>query len=342
MSDDFAILATRHGQIRVDLALGNIAQLSFQFTHQSLPVLHRAHWVDDPKAELPAAMPFSEMRLSGDFLCAPFAAFALPDHPFHGPTANSRWEILGQDAGSIRLGLQSSIMGARVEKWLSLDDGPFLYQTHRFIGGQGDLPVSTHPMFAAGPGDRLSTSTKANAATPENPIVEGSHRLAYPARSPDIAAFPGIDGPVDLTSYPDETGKDDFIQLLEAPENEVGWTTLVRKNSIILVLKDARQLPITQLWISNGARTDKPWNGRHTGVIGIEDACLPFADSEGTGLHLVPDGIKTIRHAIGAIPRPEGWNQITDVEVSGNTLILTNQTGDTLGLPFAPTFFTAP
>ena len=48
MSDDFAVLANADGMVRVDLALGNIAELVLNRAGERVIPFQRAHWVDDP------------------------------------------------------------------------------------------------------------------------------------------------------------------------------------------------------------------------------------------------------------------------------------------------------
>ena len=43
-----------------------------------------------------------------------------------------------------------------------------------------------------------------------------------------------------------------------------------------IALKNIQDFPSTLLWVSNGGRTQVPWQGRHVGRLGIEDVCSYF------------------------------------------------------------------
>jgi len=106
------------------------------------------------------------------------------------------------------------------------------------------------------------------------------------------------------------------------------------------VLKDATALPVTQLWFSNGGKTEAPWSGTHTGVLGIEDARVPTGRaSVPVGLQLAEGTTHIVSHAIGAIRRPPGWSQVDAIELRGAVLELTGDNGRKVTLPFQEGFF---
>ena len=61
--------------------------------------------------------------------------------------------------------------------------------------------------------------------------------------------------------------------LVEAGESRLGWFAAAARKTRdrLLSLKRPREFPVTFLWFSNGGRDYKPWSGRHTGVLGIEE-----------------------------------------------------------------------
>ncbi len=354
-------LSVNGASLRIDPAIGNIEHLTFDLAGRPVAVLHRAPWLDEPEAQGNGALAPVERRLSGDFLCAPFGG-AGAGVPIHGWPANSPWAVTDHsrtDAGaSATLVLERDVQGAWVEKTLRLcHDMPMLYQTHSIIGGSDGLSVGHHPMVHMAAGGWLSFSPKRVALTPDAPLEPGRGWLRYPAQSVNLSAFPGAAGPVDLHRYPEAAGHEDFITLVEAHDSPLGWTVVIRQaeDDLVIVLKDPAVLPVTMLWFSNGGRDYAPWNGRHTGVLGVEDGCASGAGgidaARGpnpvsalgvpTVLPLAPGKTHTLRHVIGAARRPAGWQRIASVGVGQGELVLTEANGQTLRLPFDDAFFAA-
>ena len=308
--------------------------------------LHRAHWVGEP---VPEGLAPVERGLEGDFLSAPFGRDDLqPGGPIHGPAANSRWEVLDHretaEAALLRLCLQAPVRGAVLEKELRLFAGtPFLFQTHRIHGGEGALSLAHHPMLRFAGGGRLCFSAKRAALTASR--VEPGHRLQPAARGTDLQALPGVAGPLDLGGFPDwPPGHEDFLTLVEAPGARLGWTAALRRaeRDLVLVLKDPARLPVTMLWLSNGGRQAAPWDGRHLGVIGIEDACAAgdegnraaasganriAAEGVATALPLAPGRSHVTFQAIGALPLPAGWTGVAEVAAGGGRLTIRPEGG---------------
>ncbi|MEN8831250.1 MAG: hypothetical protein ABF285_14725 [Pacificibacter sp.] len=340
--------------VALDPSIGNIRAL----TVSGRDILHTAHWVGTDAAVHADAQ--VDEHLAGDFFCAPFGGAGVDGVPPHGWTANSNWSAVlraeNEDMAVLKLALDRDVFGARITKELRLVAGQsVLYQIHTISGGQGDLTFAHHPMLRMSAGGHVGFSAKKAAITPGEPL-ELAHRFAYPARATDLSKFPAADGgSVDLHSYPVETGHEDFVTLVEAEDNDFGWTAVTRfaEDDIVLILKDPRTAPITMLWQSNGGRGYAPWNGRHVGVLGVEDGCgagaatiaqaasgNPIAD-EGvtTTLTLHPEQTTQVRHAIAVVPRPEGWAGIQDIAPSKAGLTLTSLAGAQIEVPFDLVFF---
>jgi hypothetical protein len=202
-------------------------------------------------------------------------------------------------------------------------------------------------------GGRLSFSPKRAALT--DPVAQqvGRNLWALNQTQPDLI-LPCEDGSDwDLRTYPAGHTVEDFCILVEAQEARIGWTVLMRnaEDDMLVVLKDARVMPVTMLWVSNGGRDFSPWNGRHTGVLGIEDGCA----AGGTGLaaaladnRLTAMGVPTvlplggehlIRHAMISLPRPPGWAEVAQVTIAKGALILTETGGAQVSVPFDAGFF---
>jgi hypothetical protein len=168
--------------------------------------------------------------------------------------------------------------------------------------------------------------------------------------SPDMTRFPtAAGGTADLTRYPIGSRHEDFAMLVEAPGSELGWTAVTRPTGdVALFLKDATRLPVTLLWFSNGGRDYPPWNGRHLGVLGVEDGCTyslhghaaSIADNplarEGvpTAITLDPDGEVDVRHVIGASSLPSDFGTVRSVRAGAGVLQIEGEGARTIDLPF--------
>lgn len=355
---DLTTIRARGISVSVDLAVGHLADLVVDMDGRRLRPLHRAPWIDEPRELFPENLPEGVMRLSGDFLCAPFSRSDVEHAPLHGWPANSAWDVLDSRAvedgwrAAFRLGRK--VMGATVEKTLTVRDGhPFLYQEHAFSGGSGAISVAHHAMTVMKGGGRLAFSPKRLAATPDDPPesdpARGRSLLAYPARTADLAHFPAAGGgTVDLTRYSMDRRHEDFVTLVEADHGGPGWAAVAREaeNDLVLVLKNPADLPVTMLWISNGGRDYAPWNGRHRGVLGIEDGrtAVGHAASLGdnwlkregvaTAFELAQGGSVTFRQVIGAVPL-SGGEPPSDITVAeGRLRIAGASANEAWDLPF--------
>ena len=313
--------------------------------------LHRAPWLDEPQVQTDETIPLVERRLQGDFFCAPFGKSDLVDVPIHGMTANSEWDVLERSEDAARLVLRAEVMGARIEKDIALRGGA-LVQTHRIMGGAGGLPVAHHPMVRMADGGAISYSAKKVAVTPDAPLEPDRNWLRYPVQSTDFKSFPGTHGDVDLTRYPIRSGHEDFVTLIEAEDAAFGWTAVARKaeRDLIVIIKDPAVLPVTMLWFSNGGRDYAPWNGRHTGVLGIEDGCAAGAAGHRaalrenaisaydvpTALALHKERTHHIHHAIYAIPLAEPDARVAHVFKRDGQLVADLGTGLEIALGQAP------
>ena len=346
---------TASGALALDPAIGNIRRLEFVDGARRIAPLHSAPWLDEAEVQADDSLLPVERSLAGDFFCAPFGGSDVEPSPSHGWSANSSWSPVDAGDGAIGALLEKKVMGARIAKTLTLSgDAPLLYQEHVISAGMGGLTVAHHPMIRLAGAGRLFTSPKRAALTPGVPLEPGRAKLAYPAESAELAAFPGADGPVDLTRLPIARAHEDFVTLIEAEGATLGWTAVLREaeDDIVFFLKDPAVLPVTMLWHSNAGRDYAPWNGRHAGVLGIEDGCAAGAGGHAaalranavsahgvpTALDLAPGRTHRIAHVIGAIARPEGWGAVTDIRIEDDRLTLTGDAGSPRVLPFRAGF----
>ena len=130
-------------------------------------MMHKAPWVGS-NITLPPGAPPHQAWLEGDFFCAPFSDASGDGAPLHGWPANGQWQISpGTDHKILHASLDHRVMGAMVEKELSLSDGhPFLYQHHSFTGGQSAISTANHAMISLPSGGILRFSPKRWFETP--------------------------------------------------------------------------------------------------------------------------------------------------------------------------------
>ena len=348
----------------LDLRAGHVRSLEIEQGGRRIAPLHTAPWVDDPAITGDESLPGNLRFLSGDFFCAPFSTSDLEEAPPHGWPANSVWKVVettgSSGAMTARYELERRIVGARLVKELTVRAGhPFLYQRHIFIGGEGAIPVANHAMTRFDAPGSISFSPKLFGETPgtalePDPKLGRSH-LKYPVRFTDLTQVPMADGgTADLTRYPFAAAHEDFVSLVENPANTLGWAAALRpdQRDIFLTLKNPKDYPMTMMWFSNGGRDYAPWNGRHRGVLGLEEgrtyaghghkasiAENPWTrQGIATALTLDPKGEVEVRNAIGGVPLPDGWSDVNSIEIEGAGLVLKGQAGPSVRVPFDAAF----
>jgi hypothetical protein len=346
----------------LDLEVGHIRAFEIEAGGRTLTPLHTAPWVEDEAVIANPDIPPSLKYLAGDFFCAPFSTADVENTLAHGWPANAPWEVLDVnehgDRTTARYVLTKPVMGARVTKEITLRGGhPFAYQRHTFEGGHGRISAASHGMTRFGGKGRLSFSKKAYADIPslaqETDPARGRSLFKVPARFTDLSQLPLKDGRVvDLRSYPVADGHEDFLMLVEEKGSPLGWAAAVRtpENDIMLSLKNPADYPVTFLWFSNGGRYYAPWSSRHTGVLGIEEgrawsayghkaSIEPNELSEsGVPTHVDLGGTVSLSHAVGGIPLPEGWTEVTGIVIGDGRLVITGDTGATVEYPYDPGF----
>lgn len=358
-------IAARGVSLTLDLDVGHICHFEVSRGGRTIAPLHVAPWVTDGAVASDDRIAPNVRRLSGDFFCAPFGLNDIEPAPTHGWPANSGWTLLDEiphpEGGvTARFELLRTVMGARVRKELMLRDGhPFVYQRHRFLGGQGGMTAAHHVMTHLPRGGRSSFSRKAYAELPpialEPDPARGRSILRYPSKTFDLEALPlAAGGTASLRDYPFAERHEDFFMLVEASESRLGWTAVVRLDAgeAVIVLKDPKALPVTLVWMSNGGRDYPPWSGRHTHVLGIEDArCWSLFGHAAsvsanplneagipTCFELEPSGSVSVRHVLGGVPIPPDWHSIDAIDASLGLLILREQGGQSLTLPYDDAF----
>lgn len=364
MTDSFHSIHARGITLVMDLAVGHIRSLEIERNGRTLAPLHTAPWITDGEGFEDPKIAANVRHLSGDFLCAPFGASDIPETPSHGWPANSAWSVV--EATPFEGGfkalyrLDRKVMGAEVFKEIVLRDGhPFVYQRHEFRGGDGSLTVANHAMLQLPGAARIGFSPRISFETPARPLEidppRGRSALAYPTEQTSPEAFPKADGStIDLTFYPIDQAHEDFLMSVHKTDATLGWTSVedLERRFLFLSLKNPSVLPVTMFWYSNGGRHYAPWNGRHIGVLGIEEGlCLGAAGYRAaveanrltdrgipTSLQLTANGVAEIRHVIGAIPLDGELGTIKTLAPVDKTLRVELQAGGVTSIPFDTDF----
>jgi hypothetical protein len=309
-------------------------------------------------------MPAVLKVLRGDFFCMPFGGNTAPwhgeRHPVHGETANERWRMESAAPEHLHLGLDVSVRRGRVDKFISLRPGhTAVYQCHLISGMSGPMNLGHHAMlkFPDRPGSgRISTSPFIEghvAPFPvEDPASGGYSCLQHGARFRSLKKVPLLaGGHTDLTSYPARAGFEDIVMLVSDPRQPFAWTaaTFPEEGYAWFALKDPRVLRQTVFWMSNRGRHYPPWNGRHSGVLGLEEVTSYFhyglAESAAPN-PLSKRGVPTCHRfrrgealavkyimAMAAVPR--GFDRVRDIlpAKNGESVCLVASSGKTVHVP---------
>ncbi|HET7715056.1 MAG TPA: hypothetical protein VFK86_05465 [Bauldia sp.] len=362
MAERFHTITAPGVSLTLDLAVGHVRAFEIEAGGRKLAPLHTAPWVNDRSITDDPEIPPNLKYLSGDFFCAPFAASDVETAPPHGWPANAPWEVLDEesrgDRATARYVLTKPVMGARVTKEITLRGGhPFAYQRHTFEGGRGAVSAASHAMTRFSGKGRLSFSKKAYADIPalaqETDPKRGRSLFKCPARFTDLAKLPLADGSfVDLRDYPLADGHEDFLMLVEEKGATLGWAAALRpgESDIVLSLKNPADYPVTFLWFSNAGRYYAPWNGRHKGVLGIEEgrawsayghkASIEENELSRSGIptSVTLGGTVSLSHVVGGIPLPAGWREVATVQAGDGVLRLTGDDGTAVEYPYDPGF----
>lgn len=315
------ILSARGIRAEWDARCGHLPDLVID----GVPVLWSAPWRDDPN--LAPAIPSVDRSLGGTFTCAPFGRDDVEGGPPHGQSANLPWTVTRASPTSLT-GTRALSHG-QITARIALRDGhPVLYQTHT-LDLTAPCTFAHHPMFYLAEGGRLS-------ATPSATLTFAAEAPVHPQNN-RVEGFPEA-----LRDYP-ETPCEDFFTLVGGP----GWTALARhaEGDTILTLRRPDQLPVTNIWLSNGARTQTPWSGTR-GIIAIEDAICAGADGFAAALsanRVTEEGVASAllpgRHVIPhAIARLSGCHDVRSVAPDRDNLTIQTAT-QTLTIPFDGTHF---
>ena len=282
--------------------------------------------------------------LRGDFWCLPFGE--QPDGPAHGEVARGDWEVVAVNNVSAILRINAQDVGAEVTKTVSVRDGQNgLFQEITMSGLEGDYSYGTHPILDLShlpPGTaRISTGaarwSSVFTGMFSDPQSGETQVLEAGAEFTDLARIPMADGgELDLSHYPTPMAHEDLVMVVQAgDDHHLGWSAVSVPGFTWLALKDVRDFPATVFWVSNGGRTQIPWEGVHRGRLGVEDVCSYFheglvASRENrladrgipTTRHFTSDKDVTLRTLQAVVPTPEDFGKVQELSTPAPGIIL--------------------
>jgi hypothetical protein len=335
---------------------GHLAPVVFDREGRRIQPYSIAPWAEE---KIDPALPAILRVLRGDFFCAPFGgneqAWRSEKHPVHGETANNKWllESMGRTDGrtTLHLSMETSIRKGRVDKRISVVDGHnAVYCQHVLSGMTGPMNVGHHATlkFPDAPGGGIVSFSpfRYGQVFPlpfEKPECRGYQALKPGAEFSALTGVPMLNGEMaDLSRYPARAGFEDLVQVIADSDREVAWTAVSfpRERYAWFALKDPKVLNGTIMWISNGGRHYAPWNGRHVGVMGLEEVTSYFhiglaasardnpfnGKGFATALQLSPRKPAVINYIMGVALTPANFTEVTKIEVDdkGCTLIAEN------------------
>ncbi len=354
-------IATSEVEAFVTQTGGHVGPVTFRVGDRKIRPFAVAPWAEE---ETDRSLPPILKVLRGDFFCLPFGGNATPfkgeRHPVHGETANARWRLESAAAGELHLSLATRIRAGRVDKYISLRRGQTaVYQRHVISGMSGPMNLGHHAMlkFPDAPGSGLISTSRflrgQVAPLPlENPAERGYFCLRPGATFASLERVRTQTGELtDLSRYPARRGFEDLVLLQSDDRQPLAWTavTFPGEGYAWFALKDPRVLRQTILWLSNGGRHYAPWNGRHAGVLGLEEVTSYFhyglAESAGknplsakgfaTCHQLHPQAPLTVNYIMAVAPIPKGFDRVAEIipTASGQSVRLVSRSGRVIRVP---------
>ena len=324
---------------------GHLGPVLFHFDDRTIAPYALCPWSDeDINGDLPSVLEV----LRGDFFCMPFGAndtaFGSEHHPPHGESANRAWKLesVRREGGAVTLyaSLNTLVRPGQIDKEVSLHEGHHaIYVRHLVSGMSGPMSLGHHAMlkFPEAPGSGIiSTSPFLYAQTAPEPVElpqnQGYSFLQPDTRFTSLSVVPTITGePTDLSRFPSRKGFEDLVMLVSDPSVDLSWTavTFPGEGYVWFALKDPLVLKQTVFWLSNGGRYYSPWNGRHTGVMGLEEVTSYFhygisqsaeqnaltRQGHETCLHLNSEVPLDVRYIMAVAQIPKGFDQVRTIRV---------------------------
>lgn len=332
---------------------GHLAPVKFRLGGRIVAPFSVAPWAEE---KIAAGTPEVLRCLRGDFFCAPFGGNATSyrgeKHPPHGDAANARWRFESCAEQTLHLSLRTRMRPGRVDKFIGLRNGETnLYCRHVISQMEGAMSFGHHAMlkFPKPDGSGIVSTSRLLygqvAPQPfESPASGGYQSLKPGSRITRLDRVRTSDGKfADLRRYPARQGFEDIVMLVHESEPDFAWTavTFPKEHFVWFSLKDPRVLRSTVLWISNGGRHYPPWNGRHLGVMGIEDVTSYFhhglaKSARGNPVNRAgfPTCVKlkktlplTINYIMGVAAIPAGFGGVRTIHRESGGIVLSSPEG---------------
>ncbi|HTW93191.1 MAG TPA: hypothetical protein VMD30_00255 [Tepidisphaeraceae bacterium] len=351
---------------------GHLAPVIFDRRGKKISPYSIAPWATErlPKNTLPLIA-----ALRGDFFCLPFGgntnSWHGEKHPVHGQTANANWKFRSLQSQSgrhtLHLSLQTTVRQGAVDKFITLIDGHnAVYCRHVISGMTGPMPLGHHAMLkfpSASGGGVISTSRfifgQVYPGQFEDPACGGYSSLRPGVEFDSLESVLTQSGsPADLSRYPARAGFEDLAMLIADPALPFAWTaaTLAAEGYVWFALKDAKILTSTVLWFSNGGRHYAPWNGRHRGVLGLEEITghfheglaqsaepNPLSDRGFVTAHQLSPGLPlTVNYIMAVAPIPKTFDAVANIEVApaGDSVTIRSRNEQSVTAPIDMDFLT--
>lgn len=341
-------LATPELDLHVTARGGHVAPVVFHLPGRDVSPYSLSPWTPGEFPDQPTLLSV----LRGDFFCLPFGP--QQNGPPHGDPANGGWTLAASDERSLTLHQQAADSGATIDKILSVRPGHHaVYSEHRISGLEGDWSYGIHPILdasAAAPGSVRPSVSPFRWASVFPGVFSDPERgerqmLLGGARFDDLSAVPTADGgSADLTRWPLGWHADDLVMMVaKAPtaDRPFAWSAAVFEDFVWFSLRNPADFPATLFWLSDGGREGAPWNGRHTGRIGIEEVCSHFSngveisrenllaeDGIPTTRRFSPDETVSLRTVQAVAPIPPNFGKVSEIVPDGDGKVrLTDENG---------------
>jgi hypothetical protein len=310
-----------HGRAEVLTTAAMLSHCEFVLEDREFSPFARAPWPAGDVPELPGHL----RVLGAEFVCLPFGeggpttrtadgwesiGSAPPNSPGHGLPADAEWEVIDEREGGVSLRLLYPNEHDIV--WLErhIDGIPGVPGLAFSLKGKARRPLRTsvgvHPILrlpAMPQSLEIATRFSFGMTYPAD-LVIGRTRAARGGLFSDLTAvplsadrFPGQTE--DFSRLPFSEPTEDVVQLCGVSEPIL--IRYVEEGMSVTIDWDRKLLPSAQLWISDRALTDVPWNGIYRG-LGVELIASAFDLADDVSTHDNPISQRGVPTSIDMSP----------------------------------------